>query len=319
MAHCSWFAKGSVTITSMTWLLLALFAPLMFAASGFIDKYAISKVAANASAGALLILSGLCCVPLAIVFGTLGWHDILSAHWQDSAIAFAAGSVEMIGWYFYFKALDKADASLVIALYQMSIAINYVLGSVFLGEHLTLLTTVAIALIGGGAVAINIENHQGKLRFNRQLFALAVLCTFLVSLGTVLFKISAVGSNFLAAQFWMYAANCVVGCGLLVAPTARRSFWQTVRPRPGFVFGLSFINEMFYLIGVLAQNYAVLLAPVAVVQAVLGMQSIYMIAIGALLTHFWPHIITENISRKHLLLKISTVSTMVVGMILLAF
>lgn len=90
----------------MTWLYLALFAPFMFAISGFIDKYALSKVAADASAGALIILSGICCLPIVVIFGFLDWHDIASASLGSSLLAVLAGTVQMIGWYFYFRALD---------------------------------------------------------------------------------------------------------------------------------------------------------------------------------------------------------------------
>jgi uncharacterized membrane protein len=303
----------------MLWLTLALFAPLMFAASGFIDKYAVSKIVVNGSAGAITILSGIACLLCAVVIALLGWHDITSVSSRDALLGLAVGSIEMVGFYFYYKAVKYADASLVSALFQLVIVWNYVLALLFLGEQISQLHIIAIGLIGVGAAFVNIQSRKGKLHFSWKVFGPIVGCTFSIAAAAVLFKFTALEGNFMATQFYTYVANGLVGFAFLLIPRARRPFIKTIITKPWQALSVSLLNDGVYLLGTMAANFAFLLAPVAIVQAVMGVQSFYMVAMGAWLTRFWPRIIKENVSRTHVLQKVISIAIMIGGMALLAF
>ncbi|MGH3430397.1 MAG: hypothetical protein ACRDQZ_22985 [Mycobacteriales bacterium] len=90
----------------------------------------------------------------------------------------------------------------------------------------------------------------------------------------------------------------------LSAAKNRRSFLDAIRVCPTPILGLAQTNELINLTGLLAGNYATLLSPVAVVSAVFSRQSIYMVLIGAALTLTFPHIISENLDKRHLAAKI---------------
>lgn len=304
----------------MDWLWLAFLAPLLYAMSGFIDKYAISKVVANMSAGAMLIFSSICSVPLAIIFAFVAWGDIIAISLHDSILAFIAGCLEMIGWYFYYKALRKTDASFIIALSQMSILFTYLLGAIFLHETLNAPTIFALGLVGFGVMLLNLEMTEGRWRFNGKILGLMAASTFLIGLTAVILKTTALESSFWAAQFYAYLATCAVGIVLWYIPSARKNFLLTMqRKKAPTVLALNIANEAIYLGGALIANYAMLLGSVAVVQAIVSVQSVYMIGIGVLVTWLAPHILTENMSHKRLLQKAFCILAIVAGSVMLSF
>ena len=79
------------------------------------------------------------------------------------------------------------------------------------------------------------------------------------------------------------------------------------------IFSLNVVGEILYIIGNLANNFATLLAPVAVVLVVSSYQPLFVFIIGIVLTIFLPHISMEKISTKHLLHKIISILIIVIG------
>ncbi len=80
---------------------------------------------------------------------------------------------------------------------------------------------------------------------------------------------------------------------------------------------LNVINEIIGLVGEIATVFAVLLAPVAMVQSLTGLQPVFVLIIGIFLTLFFPKFAKESLSRNHLLQKIIGVVIVTVGVFLL--
>jgi len=97
----------------------------------------------------------------------------------------------------------------------------------------------------------------------------------------------------------------------------RDSFIRTFRAQPGVIVGVNILSEGLTMIGNLALFYAMLLAPVAMVQLTMNFQPLMVLVIGVLLTIFLPHIATEKITKRHLLHKATAIATMLIGVILL--
>jgi transporter family protein len=60
-------------------------------------------------------------------------------------------------WLCYFRALSLADASRVAPLDKLSVVLVAVFGVVFLGERLSLVNWLGIALIGAGAWLVTLR------------------------------------------------------------------------------------------------------------------------------------------------------------------
>jgi hypothetical protein len=80
----------------------------------------------------------------------------------------------------------------------------------------------------------------------------------------------------------------------------RQEFIGLFRRHPGAVLGINAANELINLGGNLAARYALLLAPLSLVQAVSGTTTLFVFGFGVLLTLFLPRFGREDLSPKNL-------------------
>ena len=78
--------------------------------------------------------------------GTLTKHNLL--------FLLLSGLATGLSWIFYFKALQLGEVSQVAPVDKLSVALAIVLSVVFLGEQLTLKTTVGAGLIITGTLVL---------------------------------------------------------------------------------------------------------------------------------------------------------------------
>lgn len=300
------------------WIPLALLASFLFASMNFIDKYLIEKITKDNPATVITILAGLAGVPFLIVVGLLAGNSVINFGLANALGAISAGLLVLSGLYFYYKALVIADASLVAALFQLIIVFNYILALIFLNEHLTLLQVVAIGIIIIGSVVINLEDNESKLKLNNKVFGQMLIASLLIAASDVIFKTIAKETAFLPTQFYEYSAGVISGIALLIFhKSARMAFIAMIKKFKKIAVGGSTLNELFNLGSLVSMRYAMYLAPIAVVQAVMSMQSVFLILLGVLLTKIMPRYVKENISKRHLTQKSVAITIMVIGTTLL--
>lgn len=81
---------------------------------------------------------------------------------------------------------------------------------------------------------------------------------------------------------------------------------------------LSISNEAINAGGVLLVNYALLLGPIAFVQAAISVQVLFAVIIGLILTRYFPKIIRENVSRGHVIVKVISVMFIIFGTLIIS-
>ena len=80
---------------------------------------------------------------------------------------------------------------------------------------------------------------------------------------------------------------------------------------------LNFVNEGLYIGGNLVFSFAYLLGPISLVLLVDSFQPIFVLAIGILLTLYFPTFAKEKIHAKHLLQKAAAIGIVIFGTYLL--
>lgn len=301
------------------WVPLALLAPLLFAGCVFVDKYLIEKLAEDSPATVITILAGLAGLPFLIIFGFVAGSDILDFGFVNALGAISAGLLVLAGYYFYYSALETADASLVATLFQFIVVFNYVLGLIFLDEHLKSIQLAAIGMVVVGSIVLTLESHEKKLRVNKTVLGQMLIATFLIAASDVVFKLVAQKTSYLPTQFYEYSSGVIAGTFLLLFHrSAREAYLKMIRKFKKLAIGASTFNEVLNLGAIMSMRYAMYLAPIAVVQAVMSTQSIYLLLLGIGLTFLFPKYIKENISKKHLIQKVTAVLIMVSGTAILS-
>jgi drug/metabolite transporter (DMT)-like permease len=175
---------------------------------------------------------------------------------------------------------------------------GYVLAYLVLGETLTPLQLLGGALIIGGVLSVSIGSGPKRERFRWQLAALMLCAGFVLSLSTLIFKAFALKDEFWETAFWMFAGEALFGFGFLCIGRYRRQFLHLLRVNGGALIALNASNELINLGGGLANRYALIFAPLAIVQAIGSTTTLFVFVIGVLLTLLFPAISRENLSAR---------------------
>lgn len=294
----------------MSWLLVAFVAPVLWAVSTHIDKYLVERYFKERDVAVLLVFTALIGLVL-LPFIALYAPGVTSLPLASIVVIAATGLLYMVAMYFYLRALQSNEASIVAPFYQAAPLFAYGLAYVVLGEVLTRSQLAGALLIVGGTVFASLNVSGAKSRINVRLVLLMLACAFSLAVSSIVFKLFAVREEFWPTTFWTYAGEAVFGAGVLAIPSERALFASLFRTNPAAVIGINGLNEIINLAGSLIARYALLLAPVGLISAVSSTTTIFVFLIGIGLTLFAPRISRESLSRADLIQK--AVAVVLVG------
>ncbi len=297
----------------MNWFLIALINPVVHAFVNHFDKYLISRFLKNGSVGSLILFSALFAVVALPVIYVFKPEVIYSVGFSDALLLMVNGAILVGAIICYLYALESDEASYVAPFFQLIPVFGFIFGYLLLGEVLTARQVLAGALIVLGSLFLSLELSGNGSRIKLKLILLMLGASFLYAINAVIFKYVAVDAGFLDSVFWDMAGKFIFGVILFFAiKSYRQQFLSLIRNNGKFVFGLNVVNEILSLIGEFALVLAVLYAPVALVQSVGGLQPIFVLIIGIILTKFLPSLGEENLERKYLVQKI-------IGIVIITF
>jgi len=122
-------------------------------------------------------------------------------------------------------------------------------------------------------------------------------------LSGLIFKVFAIEVEFWTTTFWMFAGEAVFGGALLLIASYRRQFMILLRANTGALLAINGSNELINLGGGLGNRYALLFAPLSVVQAIGSTTTLFVFAFGIVLSVFFPSLARENLSGRELAQK----------------
>lgn len=300
----------------MNWFFISLIGPALWALVNHVDKYVINRYFTGRGVGSLVMftsISGLIISLFILIFGS----DQLSITLGNGLIIAVNGAILVAAFIPYLYALENEEASWASSLYQLIPVFGYVLGLVFLNEHLSTLQIFASLLVVAGAVAISLD-YSHKIRLKARPFFLMMLSSFMIALNGLIFKMIALEGTFWGTAFWEYIGGGVFGiCLFAFIPLYRTQFIATVVKGKRTLLSINLVAELLNIGAKLAANFASLLAPLVLVWVVNGLQPLIVFVYGVILTVFFPAFGKENLSKKVVLQKLSAMAVMLVGIYLL--
>src|ERR1051326_1680436 len=196
------------------------------------------------------------------------------------ALLALAGVLYMTAIFFYLQALQSEEASVVAPFFQAAPLFGYVLAYVVLGERLT-----AVQMLGGGLIvaagALLSVGPGARRSFKARLVMLMLACALALALTGLIFKVYAMQDEFWTGTFWAFIGQALFGALLLAIERYRRELKALLRADPAPVLAISGANELINLAGILGWRYALLLAPLSLVQAIGSTTSLLVFAIWA--------------------------------------
>ena len=299
----------------MSWLLFAFSGPVLWAISTHLDKYLVERYFKHSDVAVLLIFTAL----IGAITLPFIWYlepKVVDLSFGNAALMALSGVLYMGGMLFYLRALQTEEASAVAPFFQAAPLFGFVLGYLVLGETLSPEQMVGGALIVGGTLLVSLRAERRRTSFNWRLAALMLTCALSLAVSSLIFKMFALRDDFWPTTFWMFVGEALFGTALLAVRSYRRQFIELLRSNPGAVLTVNAVNELINLGGSLGTRYALLLAPLGIVQAIGSTTTLFVFVFGVLLSVFFPRLGRENLSRRELLHKGAAAVLVAVGALL---
>lgn len=311
----------------MSWLIIALFSYFLLALANLVDKFLVEKILGSARAYAFIV-----CVMGSLVFLIAPWF-LSWPGWLLFSFNIFLGALFLLAILFLYAALRRGEASQVLVLIGGSTPIFSIPLSIWLlGDSFSQRQLLAVLFLISGLLIIAFlpkdkkdfwQKIFSKLSLNQKktrlsLF-LAILSGFTYALFFVGSKIAYQDQTFLSAFLWIRLGSALFALFILFSARARREIKKLFRKNPNrrqnqfLVIG----NQSLGALGFILQNYAIYLGPVAVINALQGVQYAWIIVLGTLTSLFAPKILKEDISKKVLLRKFLAVFIISIGLYLL--
>jgi drug/metabolite transporter (DMT)-like permease len=300
----------------MNWFLIAFISTTLFSVTNFFDKYLVSKYFQKRGLGVLVIfaaLTGLVLLPIILIISR---GQVFAIPLRETLILMASGVVFVFAILPYLFALRSEDASLVAPFFQSIPVYSYFLGLIFLHENLSGWQIFSSLLIISGAIGLSID-FTGKNVFRWRVFGLMMLSSFLYALNVFLFKFMERDSDFWTTSFWEYTGFSLTAVAMLAISRYRQEFIESFKVNGLKVISINAVNEVINIVAKMILNFATLLAPLALIGAVGGMQPLVVLFLGFILTVFFPKTFNENIARKMLTQKVVFIILIFIGAYLL--
>jgi len=289
-----------------TWVLFALFAELLWVAGNIFDKYLLEHYFGEdeeGGPGALLIFSSYFSLVFVLGISLLSF-DKIDFSLSAGLFGILVGLCNGLWILLYLYALNRADLSQVIPLFQTIPIFGLLFGYIFLQETITVAQGSAAAVIIFGALILLLSKKHGVLRMDTTTLVLMISASATVACTESLFKLVALDINYWSAAFWMSLGFSIFGISLyILVPKLKKEFTKLIRNKKKHVLRMNSVNELFDNFAELIFLSAVVLGPIALVQSINAYQPLLILLAGAMATIWIPKYFDEDLSKNSLFQK----------------
>lgn len=296
------------------WFFIALAAPFLWALVNLADKYLVANYSGKErSSGSLVLFSSLIGLVASFIIGALT-RGVLAIPLLDKALLIFIGSFSICWIVLYLFTLEIEDVSATVPWMLTIPVFGYTLSYFFLGETLTIKQLIGAGIIFFGAIILSVDFSKIHLLFKKRVALYMLLSSLIYAINGVIFKFIASANSFWIASFWEYLGLGLGGIFIfLFIGKYRQDFISNIKTSGKFIFSINVASEVTTIVGNLLTNYALLLAPVALVYMVGSFQPAAVLMLTFFSTKFLPKIVSENFSPKVIIPKMIAIILMLFG------
>jgi transporter family protein len=301
----------------MDWLTLALIAAALNGGVSVVDKFVIEKQIPNPMVYSLFMGSYGIISAIVVFFAA----DIHIRPVGLTIMAFLSGTAYLLYIVLYFAAMSYNDASVVVALGQISPIFSTLLGFLFLNERFTMLTYLGVGLTTVGAVLISLERNEDtqlkrRLRINAALRLMVVAC-FIYSLNSFMLKFALEEISVWDGFFWPRMGVFAGALALLLLPSVRRQLSTALRNIGWRVNVLIMGSEGAALVAVYAMTLAFDRGPLTLVSASSATQPIFIMLFVWIVNRIRSDTIPDRTDRRLAIVRLLPLGLIAIGVYLL--
>jgi drug/metabolite transporter (DMT)-like permease len=286
----------------MSWLVFAFSGPVLWAISTHFDKYLVERYFKHSDVAVLLLFTafiGVVTLPFIVFYEP----TVFQLDAASMALIALSGILYTGATLFYLRALQSEEASVVAPFFQAVPLFGYALAYFVLGETLSIVQMAGGALIIIGTLIVSVRFGQNVRVFTLRLVLLMLACCLAAAVSGLIFKAFAITVAFWTTTFWMFVGEAMFGAALLLVGSYRRQLVDLLRVNAAALLTINGSNELINLGGGLGNRYALMFAPLAIVQAISSTTALFVFAFGVALSIAFPRLARETLSVRDLLQK----------------
>lgn len=300
----------------MNWITLTIISYLLLAVVNLGDKFVIDKLLPSSKAYSFVVA-----LFSAFVFVLAPWF----LKWPGLnllLINLIAGALFVFAIWSMYEALKRGEASRVVVVVGGIIPMFTMLFSIFIFKEKYSLSQwfgFLCLLIGMFIIAFLLGRRKKFSVFlkrlasvfsggyNKKWIFLAILSSLLYSLFFIATKYAYEKQDFWSAFIWIRGGGLLVVLFFLIDKSSRTEIFKSFKKKSGSSKkvgkGFVLINQGLGSLSFILQNYAIYLGPVAIINALQGIQYAFLLVLGIFFSIFFPKILKEDISRPTLVKK----------------
>ena len=303
-----------------TAVLFAIFASFLWGVTNHIDKFMITGIEESKNSIKILLvfstfIAGIVLTPIWLILSNF----TISISLISLISILCSSLIYIIATVFYFKAIEKNDASIVVVMFQMIPVFSYFLALILFKENLTIRQIVGSIIIIFSAIIISFDFNEKNNKEKFKALLLMTLSSLCYSIYFILFDIGIRNSSYYSCAFWYQIGFLIMGIVLLLFKQFRIPFINALKKNGKRYFILNTINEVINLLANLLVNYANLLIPIALVNVLNGFQGTFVFILGVIGTLLFPKYIKEDLNKKVVIQKIACIILGIIGLIILVY
>ncbi|QIZ46459.1 EamA family transporter [Dickeya zeae] len=137
-----------------SWLLYALLSALCAALVALFGKIGLQQLDANTATAIRAVIMALFLVGVVVMQGKSSLFSTVLANHKAMLFIVLSGVAGALSWLFYFMALKSGSVAQVAPIDKLSVVFAVILAVLLLGEKISLLAGVGVALISVGALLV---------------------------------------------------------------------------------------------------------------------------------------------------------------------
>jgi drug/metabolite transporter (DMT)-like permease len=305
----------------MSWLTLTIIAQFLNSIVAVFDKYLVTSKRVTTPILYVFFTGILTCLGIIVYLPSLYFTESILPRFSDVslvgpgvfALLICAGIAQLLALWALFSSLKRNDASDVVPVIgSLSAVFALIIGYLFLGVVLPAHFVVGFGLLVFGTFLIS------HLRFSLKTFWFTLLGGAGFALYSILLKEVLLLTSFETGFFWISIITTLLSLCLLFFPQLRRTFHSQRKEKHIKVTGLvMFGNKLIAGIAGILLIKAIEVGEVSLVQALGGIQFVFLFLIAVIFGPITPIDFGENVKRKDVYSKLAAISIIFVGFVLL--
>lgn len=305
----------------MSWILIAIIAYFILAIVNMADKFLLDKILPSAKTYTFLVgVLGLLILVIAPWF--LEWPGLYLF-----LLNIIIGALLPLALILLYTALRLGDASKIITITGGSVPIFTIfLSFIILGERFTGMQYIAFFYLIFGTLIISYfpSGHElwtkvmvwfgfDNLKRLRAVL-IAILSAFIFGLFFIGSKYLYNNQEFISAFIWIRVGSFISVLFFLLHKSSRKEIFKSIKKLKGKSRVIFLSNQGLAAFGFFLQNYAIALGSVALVNALQGIQYVFLLILASLITIFYPKVLKEKISKFIILQKLVAIGLISFGL-----